>query len=153
MAPLPSTTSTTTPTTVATTNPISPADQELLKTCGPDDIPSHLAHYFTPKLIRDGNTVRLCQVRFDEATQRYCWQVFAQPLRMPTEKTVHPQLRISCPSLDKKFDMEAIIHFTRHRNLRADGTYYKATPERIMDGKGYGKHGLVAPTTSGEFFT
>ena len=150
--PLPTTaTSTSTATTAGTTTPISPADQEILKNCGPDDIPPHLAPYFTPKLIRDGTSVRLGQVRFDETTQRFCWQVFAQPLRMPTERTVHPQLRISCPSVDKKFDMEAIIHFTRHYNIRSNGSYYKATPERVCDGRGYGTHGAIAPTTSGEF--
>ena len=151
MLPLPdATASTSTTTTGATTEPISPADQEILKNCGPDDIPPHLAPYFIPKLIRDSTTVRLGQVRYDETTKRYCWQVFAQPLRLPTPTTVHPQLRISCPSLDKKFDTEAIMWFTRHYNLRPDGTYYKATPERVNDARGYGPHGLIAPTTAGE---
>ena len=132
-----------------TTTPFTSAEQQTLLSCAPDEIPPHLAPYFIPKLIRTGSTVRLGQVRYDETTKRYCWQVFAQPMRAPTATTVKPQLRVSCPNLDKKFTMEDIIHFTRHYNLRPDGTYYKATPERVCDGKGYGEFGEVAPTVSG----
>ena len=139
--------STTVPTGTAT--PFTPAEQQTLLACAPNDIPPHLAPYFIPKLVRSGNVVRLGQVRYDEDAKRYCWQVFAQPLRQPTATTVRPQLRVSCPNLDKKFPMEEIIHFTRQYNIRPNGTYYKATPERVCDGRGYGEYGKVAPTVAG----
>ena len=77
--------------------------------------------------------------------------MFAQPIRPPTTTQVHPQLRISCPSLDKKFAIEEILDFSRHFNVRPDGTYYRATVERIFDGRGYGPFGLPAPPAEGNY--
>ena len=148
--PLPSTTTTTTTSTplVAPTT----VDEHLaLLNSDPDTIPPHLALQFQPKLLRDGQTVKLFQWRFDEQQKKFCWQVFAQPIRPPTTTQVHPQLRISCPNLDKKYTFEDVIHFTQVYNLRPDGTYYRATPCRVADGRGYGPDGLPSPTAEGTY--
>ena len=111
-------------------------------------LPPHIQPFFIPKLLREeGKTVRLYQMRFDEQQKRFRYHVLAQPLREPTAKTVKPQLRISCPSIDKKFDVENVLNFLRYYNTRSDGSYYVATPEVIPDGSGYGPYGAVAPTT------
>lgn len=149
---LPLPTTSTTSTTTGSAVPFSPAEQEMLLHCSSGEIPPHLAPYFIPKLVRDGSTVRLGQVRFDETTKKFCWQVFAQPLRAPTATTIRPQLRISCPNMDKKFTMEDIIHFTRHYNIRSDGSFYKATPEKLGVSNGYGEYGTLAPTMSGKTY-
>lgn len=146
--PLPSTT-TTTSTTTPLAAPTTPEEHLALLNCDPEAIPPHLALQFTPKLLRDGTTIKLYQWRFDEQQKKFCWQAFAQPIRPPSTTQINPQLRISCPGLDKKFSLEEIIDFTRHYNLRADGTFYRATPERIYDGRGYGPHGLTSPTVEG----
>ena len=149
--PIP-TTSTTTSTTTPIAFPTTPEEHAALLNCAPEDIPAHLKPQFAPKLLREGSTVRLYQWRYDEQRKAFCWQSYAQPIRPPTTTQVNPQLRITCPGLDKKFMTEEIIDFTRHYNLRPDGTYYRATPERIYDGRGYGPHGLPAPTTAGKSY-
>ena len=146
--PLP-TTSTATSTTTLTDAPTTPEEHVALLNSDPESIPPHLALQFTPKLLRDGSTVKLYQWRFDDQQGKFCWQAFAQPIRPPTTTQVNPQLRISCPGLDKKFCFEALLDFTRYHNIRSDGTFYRATPERIYDGRGYGPDGLPSPTTEG----
>ena len=147
--PLSSVTSTTsTPMVVSTPN--TPDEHLALLHCAPDNIPPHLAPQFIPKVIREGTTVRLCQYRYDEQRKEFTHQTLAQPLRDPTPGQIRPHLRISCPSLDKKFCMEEVLDFLRFYNIRSDGSFYRATPERIHDGRGYGPNGLVAPPTKGK---
>ena len=149
--PLPSTTPTTS-TTTPIAFPTTTEEHVALLNCDPESIPTHLAPQFAVKLLRNGNTVRLYQWRFDDQQKRFCWHTFAQPIRPPTTTTINPQLRISCPGLDKKFSMEEIIDFGRYFNIRSDGSFYRATPVRIYDGRGYGPHGLPAPPQDGECF-
>lgn len=111
------------------------------------EIPPHVQPFFIPKLLREGKTVRLYQMRFDEQQKKFCYHVLAQPLREPTPTTVKPQLRLSCPNIDKKFETEDVLNFLRYNNIRSDGTYYAATPEAIPTGRGYGRHGEPSPTT------
>ena len=147
---LPSTTATASTSTLPPTSlPNTPDEHLALLNCDPNDIPPHLAPQFIPKIQRDGNTVRLCQYRFDEQRKQFVHQTLAQPLRDPTPGQLHPQLRISCPTLDKKFVMEEVLDFLRFHNIRPNGTFYKATPEKIHDGRGYGEKGLVAPPKEG----
>ena len=131
--------------------PTTPAEHLALLNCSPDDIPAHLEPQFVPKIIREGSTIRLCQYRFDEQQKEFTWQTLAQPLRDPTPSHL-VRLRISSPNLDKKWAMEEILDFLRFFNTRPDGSYYKATPEKIHDGRGYGEFGLVAPPTKGNSF-
>ena len=149
LPPATTTTSTTTPTTLPTT----PDEHSALLNSDYDDIPPHVALQFVPKLLRDGSTVRMYQWRYDEQQRKFCWQTFAQPIRPPTTTQVHPQLRISCPGLDKKYSVEDTIQFCRHYNIRQDGTFYRATPEKIHDGRGYGPNGLPSPSTDGKFLS
>ena len=149
---IPSSTATTTTSVPPTTSlPSTPEAHLALLHCAPEDIPPHLAPQFIPKVIRDGNTVRLCQYRFDEQRKEFTHQTLAQPLRDPTPTQVHQQLRISCPTLDKKLNVEELLDFLRFHNIRPDGTYYRCTPERIHDGRGYGEQGLCAPSTEGKY--
>ena len=147
----PSSTTTTTSTTTPVALPQTPSEHLSLLHCDPEDIPAHIAPQMIPKIIRDGNTVRLCQYRFDEQQKAFVFHTLAQPLRDPTPGS-NPQLRISCPNLDKKFEFEEILDFLRFYNLRPDGTYYRATPERIHDARGYGDKGLPAPPLKGNYF-
>lgn len=146
--PLPTTT-TTTSTTTPTAFPTTPEEHAALLNSAYDDIPTHLALQFNPKLLRDGSAVRMYQWRYDDQQRKFCWQTFAQPLRPPTTTKVNPQLRISCPGLDKKLNMDEIIHFLRYYNTRENGSYYKSTPEKMYDGHGFGPNGLTAPSTDG----
>lgn len=111
------------------------------------EIPVHIQPFFVPKLLREGGTVRLYQMRYDEQQKRFRYHMLAQPLREPTAKTVKPQLRISCPNIDKKFNMEDIINFLRYYNTRSDGSYYPGTPEIVPPDHGYGEYGSIAPST------
>ena len=148
--PLPSTmeaaTASTSATSVATTTSSEIPDftPEILDVA---ELPAHLAPHFAPKLIRVQNVVRLVQYRFDEQQRKFCWHTMSQPLRDPSATIAKPSFRISCPHLDRKFDFESVFWFLRHYNVRKDGTYYRATPETIADGRGYGKHGAIAPDT------
>ena len=145
---LPSTTaSTTTSTTPPLAMPTTPEEHLALLHCDPNDIPPHIAPQFIPKIIRDGNTVRLCQYRFDDQRKQFVHQTLAQPIQEPSPGQRFLHTRISCPSLDKKEDVEEVLDFLRFHNIRSDGTYYRATPERIHDGRGYGEKGLTAPPT------
>ena len=137
---------------MAVSTPTTPDEHLALLNCDPTDIPPHLEPQFIPKIHRDGNSVRLCQYRYDDQQKRFVHQTLAQPLRDPTPGQINPQLRISCPTLDKKFVMEEVLDFLRFYNIRSDGSYYKATPERIHDGRGYGEKGLVAPPTEGTIY-
>ena len=143
--PLPDAPSTSTALASESSLPSTPSEHAALLSS--TEIPAHIQPFFVPKLLREGNTVKLYQLRFDERQNKFCYHVLAQPLRQPTATTINPQLRLSCPSVERKFDVEDILNFLRYRNIRPDGTYYAATPETIPDGRGYGPHGNIAPTT------
>ena len=142
------TTSTTSTTTTTTTAPSIPDfTPDILDV---SELPAHLAPFFAPKLIRVQKVVRVVQYRYDEQQKKFCWHVMSQPLREPS-LVAKPAFRISCPSLDRKYDFESVFWFLRHYNIRKDGSYYRATPETIPDGKGFGEHGTFAPDTERKF--
>ena len=146
--PLPTTT-TTTSTTTPPSLPSTPGEHLALLHSDPESLSPLVKAQFTPKLLRQGSTIRLYHWRYDEQQKKFCWHAFAQPIRPPATTQVNPELRISCPSLAKKYDYEAIIDFSRYYTIRPDGTYYQATPERIYDGSGYGPYGSLSPTVAG----
>ena len=133
-------TTSTTPPTMSTSSTLPATTSSHKEILDSGEIPDVLAPYFIPRIVRDGTTVRLIQLRFDEQQGRFCWQSLAQPLKSTTTAPVRPYLRLSCPDLISKFDYEAMLHFLRYHNTRPDGTYYVATPERLPVNTGYGYH-------------
>lgn len=151
----PTTSTTATTTTVATTPAMPDFTPEILTA----ELPAHLEVHFAPKLVRVQNVVRLVQYRFDEQQNKFCWHVLSQPLRDPTATMVKPAFRISCPTLDRKFDFESVFWFLRHYNVRSDGTYYLASPEPIPTSRGYNSNVAIndrstfAPSTDCKYNT
>ena len=154
VVPLSTTTSTTTTSTSASTQSVSlpSTSAEHLELLHCEEIPAHIAPYFIPKVIREGTVVKLVQYRYDAQRKAFCWHVLAQPLREPKPGQTKPQLRLTCPNLDKKFTIEEVLDFLRYFNINSDGSYYKATPEVFHPGRGFGKRGDFAPATDGKLF-
>ena len=101
-----------------------------------------------PKIVKSGATYRICQFRYCEEKSDWIWMSLAQPLSYPDLTKVRPRLRIPCPTLEQKFDLEEVLDFLRTHNIRENGSYYKAGVGDDSTGRGYGPKGASAPSTS-----
>lgn len=140
--PLPSTALATT--TPATTLDVTNTDHDQILTSGV--VPPHLKLFYMPKIVKNGTSYRICQFRYCEEKSEWVWMSLAQPLSYPDLTRVRPRLRIPCPSLEQKFDLEEVLDFLRTYNIRENGSYYKAAVGDDSTARGYGPKGTSAPS-------
>ena len=137
---LPPTTTTTTTSTTTTTPPTSVDDIDHQAILASGVVPPHLKLLYMPKVVRDGSTSRIIQLRYSKPKNKFVWMSFGQPLLYPDPSRVKPRLRLPAPSLDVKFDYEDMMNFTRFHNIESDGSYYRAGVGDPLDARGYGEY-------------
>ena len=138
--PLSTSTATTSTTTTTTTPPIdvNTIDHQAILASGVD-VPPHLKLLYMPKVVRDGSTCRIIQLRYLKPKKKFVWMSFAQPILYPDPSREKPRLRIPAPNLTVKFDYEDMMNFTRFYNIESDGSYYRAAMGDPADARGYGE--------------
>ena len=131
----------TTPTTTSTTTTSFDIDDIDAQAVLASNVspPPHLKLLFMPKVVRDGSTCRIIQLRFLKSKNKFVWMSFGQPLLYPDPSRDKPRLRLPAPSLDVKFDYEDMMNFTRFNNIESDGSYYRAAVGDPLDARGYGE--------------
>ena len=144
--PLPTTAlaTTTTSTTSTTSFDANAIDHTAIMNSG--DVPSHLKLFYMPKIVKDGNSYRICQFRYSEDKGSWTWMCLGQPLSYPDTTKVRPRLRIACPSVEQKFDFEEVLDFLCIYNTRENGTFYRAAIGDGSTGRGYGERGTASPS-------
>ena len=149
--------STTTTATTAATTPSAPlvlSDDQHSEHFKTGSVPPHLALYYAPKVVKVGTTLRICQLRFNRATNTVEWMCLAHAVAPTTSvDAIKPKLRVKCSSLEKKFTHEDMLKFLRHYNIESDGSFYAASADSSNDAAGYtrvvtGKDGVERYVTT-----